>query len=214
MRTLLVVLLVIVIAGCRTGKLDYTNPTATSSQANSKTIERPRDVVWNSSIPKLGKQFFVINNLDKSSGLINISYSGNPESFIDCGRITSYVKSAGGERTHDFAGSSPTQSYEVVNSKGFYYVERNMSLEGRMNLIFEEIDQNSTKVTANTRYIVTRQVISRYVKGKPYPPETKTHTISFNSGEGASFPVPLFDGRVTHCVSTGKLELDILSQIE
>ena len=211
MRTLFVVLLAIILTGCMAGKVDYSMPTTSPSDLNSKTIEKSRDTVWSSSIPKLGKQFFVINNIDKSSGLINLSYSGNPENFIDCGRITSYVKNARGERTYDFAGSSANQSYEIMNPNGLFLLERKMSLEGRMNLIFEEIDQNSTKVTANTRYVITRQVTSRNIASNF--PQSKTDTISFNSGERASFPANN-DGRALICVSTGKLERDVLSQIE
>jgi hypothetical protein len=211
MRGLFVVLLAIILTGCMAGKVDYSMPATTPSELNSKTIEKSRDAVWSSSIPKLGKQFFVINNIDKSSGLINLSYSGNPESFIDCGRVTSYVKNARGERTYDFAGSSANQSYEIMNPNGLFLLERKMSLEGRMNLIFEEIDQNSTKVTANTRYVITRQVTSRHISSNF--PQSKTDTISFNSGERASFPAT-HDGRALICVSTGKLERDVLSQIE
>ena len=30
-------------------------------------------------------QFFVSNNLAKSTGLVNLSYSGVPEKYLDCG---------------------------------------------------------------------------------------------------------------------------------
>ena len=210
MRTLFVVLLAAVVAGCA-GKVEYVRPTTTSSVINSKTIEKPRDTVWKSTVPELGKQFFVINNLDKSSGLINLSYSGDPESFIDCGRIVSYVKNARGERTYDFPGSREQQTYEVMNPNGLFFVERKMSLEGRVNLIFEEIGSNSTKVTANTRYVITRHITVRQV-GNNFP-QSRTDTISFNSGGSALFPANI-DGQATQCVSTGKLERDILSLIK
>ena len=103
------------LAGCA-GKLDYVRPsTAPGSANNTKIIDKPREAVWNSSVPELGKQFFVINNLDKSSGLINVSYNGDPEKYIDCGRVTSYVKNARGERTYDFPASKANQQYEVMN---------------------------------------------------------------------------------------------------
>jgi len=177
---------------------------------NTKSVERPRDAVWNSTVPELGKQFFVINNLDKSSGLINISYSGDPEKYIDCGRVTSYVKNARGERTYDFPGSKAQQSYEVMNAGvGLFFLDRRMTLEGRVNLVFEETSSITTKVTANTRYSVTRSQDIRDVNGAS---RTFTHTISFNSGSGASFPGSA-DGRATECVSTGALEREILAII-
>ena len=110
MRHLVIAALSLCVAACA-GKVDYIRPTASVSPSfNVKTVERSRDAVWNASVPELGKQFFVINNLDKSSGLMNISYTGDPERYIDCGRITSYVKNARGERTYDFAGAKAQQT--------------------------------------------------------------------------------------------------------
>jgi hypothetical protein len=176
-----------------------------------KVIDRPREAVWNASIPELGKQFFVINNLGKSSGLINISYNGDPEKYIDCGRITSFVKNAQGERTYDFSGAKGQQSYEVMNQGvGLFFIDRKMSLEGRVNLVFEEVSPNQTRVTANTRYMVQRhQTVRSAVNNIP---QSRTDNISFNSGSGASFPAGS-DGRAAECVANGTLEREILSVI-
>lgn len=212
MRHLLIVTLLLCVAACA-GKVDYIRPTAQEGlSSNVKTVERPRDAVWNASVPELGKQFFVINNLDKSSGLINISYTGDPERYIDCGRITSYVKNAKGERTYDFAGAKAQQSYEIMNpGVGLFLVDRRMNLEGRVNLIFEESGANKTRVTVNTRYVVTRTNIVRNVANNF--PQTNTDTISFNSGGSALFPVNA-QGQYPECLSTGVLEREILSAIK
>lgn len=212
MRHLLIAALSLCVAACA-GKVDYIRPTAqVAPSSNTKTVERPRDLVWNASVPELSKQFFVINNLDKSSGLMNISYTGDPERHIDCGRITSYVKNGHGERTYDFAGAKAQQSYEILDpSVGLFRVDRRMNLEGRVNLIFEEVGPNTTRVTANTRYVVTRTQVFRNVANNF--PQTGTDTLSFNSGGGASFPAnPV--GRSAECLSTGVLEQEILSAIK
>jgi hypothetical protein len=86
-----------------------------------------------------------------------------------------------------------------------------MSLEGRVNLVFEDVGPDATKVTANTRYVVTRQLAGREVTNNI--PQSRTDTISFNSGSSASFPANI-DGQATQCVSTGKLEREILSFIK
>ena len=212
MRHLVIAALSLCVAACA-GKVDYIRPTASVSPSfNVKTVERSRDAVWNASVPELGKQFFVINNLDKSSGLMNISYTGDPERYIDCGRITSYVKNAKGERTYDFAGAKAQQTYEIMNpSVGLFFIDRRMNLEGRVNLIFEEVGPNSTRVTANTRYVVTRTQTIRNAANNI--PQTGTDTISFNSGGGASFPAHS-QGQSVECVSTGALEREILSAIK
>jgi hypothetical protein len=69
----------------------------------------------------------------------------------------------------------------------------------------------TTRVTVNTRYVVTRtQVIQS--SGSPIP-QTKTDTVSFNSGFGASFPMS-GQGQAAECVSTGALKREILSAIK
>jgi len=211
MRIFALLLLGAFVSGCA-GKLDYLRPNIQNTQStNFKIIDKPRDVVWSSGVPELGKQFFVINNLDKSSGLINISYSGDPEKYVDCGRIVSYVKNARGERTYDFSGAKANQSYEVMNGNGLFRIERKMSVEGRVNLIFEEMNPTQTKVTANTRYVVQRN--QTVISAANNFPQSASDTISFNSNGSSSFAANT-DGRATECLATGTLEKEILSAIK
>ena len=208
MKTFPGLVLVVALGGCA-GHVDYVRPNQPQAFTNQKTINEPRETVWNASVPQLGKQFFVINNLDKSSGLINVSYSGDPERYVDCGHITSYVKNARGERTYDFPGSRAQQTYEIMNGQGLFFVDRKMSLEGRVNLVFEEIGPTQTKVTANTHYVLQRDFTVRNINNLQ---QSFHESISFNAGSSAAFP-PDANGRATECVSTGELEREILSVI-
>lgn len=212
MRPYFAVLFISLLTGCA-GQLTYTAPNnITRVSINTKTINRPVDSVWKASIPQLSKQFFVINNLDKSSGFMNISYSGDPEQFIDCGRIKSFVKNARGERTYDFPAARAQESYEILNPNiGLFFVNRTMSLEGRANVVFEAINEDSTRVTVNTRYLVTRkQTIQNAARSRQ---QTTSSTIEFNTNQGASFP-PNAQGEATRCVATGMLESQVLSEIQ
>jgi hypothetical protein len=209
MRFVATAIAVLALVGCA-GKVDYIRPSAQAIPGqNTKLISKSRDAVWAAAVPELGKRFFVINNLDKSSGLINVSYSGDPERFIDCGRITSFVKNARGERTYNFPGASAQQTYEVMNNRGLFFIDRRMDLEGRVNLIFEEVGPNETRVTASTRYIVKRSATVRDVQGHS---ANVDHSITFNSGGAAQFPGGA-DG-ATECAATGALEREILSVIK
>lgn len=200
----------LVIGGCA-GKVEYTKPsTISTGKDNSIVIEKPRDIVWGSSVPELGKRFFVINNMDKDSGLINISYSGDPEKYIDCGRISSFVKNLQGERTYDFPASSASKQYEIMVNGQLANINRKMILDGRVNLIFEDISKTKTKVTANTKYVVQKHVIATPVGTSV--PISFSDNISFNSGSSASFPGEKESQR-TECVPTGELEREILSAI-
>jgi len=210
MRLIFVSVLAIALAGCA-GKVEYLRPTSSVALgANVKSIAKPRDAVWTAAVPELGKRFFVINNLDKASGLINISYAGNPEKFIDCGRITSYVKNAQGERNYNFAGSKSQQSYEIMNpGVGLFFIDRRMSLEGRVNVIFEEVGPNETRVTANTRYVVQRQRVVRNAANNI--PQTLNDSVTFNTASSAAFAGPA--DSAAECAATGALEREILEAI-
>ena len=123
------------LVGCA-GKQEYVRPTAAAAVENVKVVNRPRAEVWDAAVPALGKQFFVINNLDKASGLINLSYSGDPQRYVDCGRIISFVKNARGERTYNFAGASARVDYEMmVDGAHLIFLSRRLELDGRINLI-------------------------------------------------------------------------------
>jgi hypothetical protein len=210
MRVLAMLVVIFAVTGCA-GKQDYIRPSTYSTPgANVKVIDKSRDAVWNAAVPELGKRFFVINNLDKASGLINISYSGDPEKYVDCGRIISYVKNARGERTYNFAASKAQQSYEIMMPAGLFLVDRTMSLDGRVNLIFEELAPNQTRVTANTKYVVQRQVAIRNVANNV--PQTLKDSITFNTGGSA--PLGSSTDNTVDCIATGALELEILDAIQ
>jgi hypothetical protein len=210
MKKVAATFLVFFLVGCA-GKIEITRPTAPEAGTNVKLIAKPRDAVWNGAVPNLGKQFFVINNIDRSSGLINISYSGAPEKYVDCGEFSSYVKNARGERTYRFPGASANETYQAMVNNNLLNINRRMSVDGRMNLVFEEIGPNQTRVSANTRYVVNRQVQIQNAQGQT---ANRTDSISFNSGNGASFPPSTNDGQAVECVAKGTLEAEILSLIQ
>ncbi|WP_152986915.1 hypothetical protein [Bordetella bronchiseptica] len=190
------------LAGCA-GSVNYSPPALRAPLPNTITIDQPIDTVWTQAVPRLGKQFFVINNLDKSSGLINISYSGNPESYIDCGRIRSHVQNLRGTRDYDFPAASASQTYEVMQNGQYGQVHRQMDLDGRVNLIFESIGKNATRVSANTKYVATKTVTS------PTHAGMLKDSISFTSGNGATFRGAF----PTECRATGALEQQILDAV-
>src|SRR3954449_382638 len=96
-----VIAAVFLLASCVSGEQKYSPSTLYANQTNTKIIAKSKDQVWDSFIPALSSKFFVINNIDKASGLINVSYSGDPEKYVDCGQQHSSVKNARGERTYD-----------------------------------------------------------------------------------------------------------------
>lgn len=207
-NTLTILAAATLLAGCA-GKVAYTPPESHSYSSNEKTINQPLDQVWARAIPALGKDFFVINNLDKDSGLVNISYGGDPERYLDCGVVESEVTNIHGTRHYRFPGASASQSYEIMHNGHLFYLERKMGLDGRANLIFEAIEKNKTKVTANIRFVVTKDIRITNVAGGF--PQTMSDTVSFGANSGATFPGQ--GEAATRCVSNGKLEQEILDTL-
>lgn len=200
----------LLLAACA-GKVEYLRPNVGVPIANTRAVDMSRDELWSRLIPELGKRFFVINNLDKASGLINISYTGDPEQYVDCGHITSYVKNAAGERTYSFPAASAAQRYEVMpEGRGLLSVDRRMTLEGRMNLIVEDVGPGKSRLTANTRYVLTREV--HVTQASNQASRTFRDSLSFNTGQIAAFPGDA--DRTIECYPTGRFEEDVISSLK
>lgn len=201
----------VLLAGCATGSQSYTPPEKAYTLDSSKVVDKGYDALWAEAVPSLGKQFFVINNLDKASGLINVSYSGDPEKYVDCGSATSQVTNLRGKRFYFYPASKAFTEFETFSPQtGLLSFRRNMSLEGRINLIFEKLGAQQTKVTANTKYILTRKFSGRAATGQYLG--TSSDSISFTNSQKGAFE-PNSNGAATTCVSTGALEKAILDAI-
>jgi hypothetical protein len=192
------------LTGCA-GKVNYTPPSTTSTAKNSITVDESVDRVWKTIIPSLGSSFFVINNIDKDSGFINLSYSGDPEKYIDCGMVESHVKNMRGERRYRFPAASAYEEYETFNNgQDLFFVKRKMDLEGRINIILQELSAEQTLVTVNTKYLVTKDATVTHVQGAS---QRLSDTITFNTNGSARFP------QNTECVATGALEREVLKNL-
>jgi hypothetical protein len=208
----LIALVCVVLAGCASAKVGYQPPSTSVRPGFSREVSRPKDLVWNDAVAALGQRFFVINNMDKASGLINVSYSGDPARFIDCGRATVEVSGLNA-KTQTFDGAAAEAAFESVGPvlpygmPGRIFVRRQMTLEGRVNVIFETVTPESTRVTTATRYVVTRR-FTQSNAAVPY-----SDTVGFNGNERGRFPQH-GDSAPLECVVTGELENSILSVIK
>ena len=193
--------LVLSLTGCIGGKATYSDPWSVQESKTSIISPLAMDIVWKKMVSGIGDSFFVINNIDKESGFINVSYSGDPCKFVDCGRINSDVSNAAGKRNHNFPACKSYQQYETVVQGQLFFPKRSMSLNGRANVIIQEIE-GGTHIKVNVRYIVQKK-IQVYNAGWKLV-ETLDDSISFNSNGGDTFP------GTTKCVANGKFEREIL----
>ena len=214
-QTLAVLLVGAVLMGCASSSQNYRPPKHYLAD-NEIVVPLVRDAVWDLIIPALAQRFYVINNIDRTSGFLNVSYSGDPGRFIDCGVISGEVTDAAGNKeTYQFPAAQESASYKTtfVFGQGIYAeprvvnVSRTMELEGRINLVLTESLPKATSIRVNIRYVVTKT--NRYRGTTVAYRDSHSETLSFSSGEVASFPEA-----DTRCVATGELERDILGSIQ
>ena len=130
---------------------------------NSVITNKNFDETWISVIDFVNDSFFNVENLEKDSGLLTLSFgSKEAENFIDCGDF---------EYTLFFTGEEFKGSYIDYAKSGLLAV-----LEAKMNINIQKIDNESTKVSINTNYKYSTQHALGY-----YDPELN-QTYSFVSG--------------------------------
>jgi len=134
-----------------------------TSFKNSIITKKKFDETWNSVINFVNDSFFKIENLDKDSGLLTLSFgSKETENFIDCGDF---------EYTLFFTGEEFKGSYIDYAKSGLL-----AALEAQMNIKLQKIDNETTKISINTNYTYSTQHALGY-----YDPKLN-QTYSFESG--------------------------------
>lgn len=113
-QTFSLFVLAISVASCATpgtSGRQYRDPIGVETVANEVVVRLPFSDTWDLLIGQLSKSFFVINNVEKVSRIINVSFSTDkPEEYIDCGTS---------ERTFQYANESQTYTYPVAGSNSF-----------------------------------------------------------------------------------------------
>jgi hypothetical protein len=219
----------VALTGCAsqgTNNFNYT-PSATNHIDNEIQVTAPYSQVWDKLVRELSKSYFVINNIDKESRILNLSFTTTePTEYADCGR--SHRTYTRGDQVENFdyplAGSSVTK-IALKNNEGpafFKYavIKRDVTLEGRTNVYLApmEEDKNKTIVTVNTRYVLQVKINQRaysehFLNGNLY--DRGEHgdaiTYAFNTNQ----PVEkTSEGLTTKCAATGKMEKDILGLVK
>jgi hypothetical protein len=208
-----------------TSNHQYKEPKDMEPFKNELVVKRPFSDTWDSLVSELAKGFLFINNVERVSRIINVSFStGKPETYVDCG--TSERRFQYGDESKTFtypvAGSN---SYKVASAWGFNnnlpaveYVTRKTALEGRTNIYVTPKD-NDTIVTVNVRYILTVRTSGQtefmdasgtMVQRSAFP--ENQDSVSFNTGQigSAVWGTPQQPLNIS-CRSMGLLESQILS---
>jgi hypothetical protein len=223
-------ILISLLCGCATqgaNTSQYTPGNRTKID-NETTVDGSSSRVWDVLVRDLAKSFYVINNIDKESRIINVSFtSTEPADFVDCGRtVRTFTEGSNVERyEYDVAGKA---TFKVAANKqehpafsNYAVWSRSPTLEGRSNVYLAPAagDAGKTTVSVNTRYVLNVRLkgdafakhISGGVQGRGRLPEdTATFTFNTNTvGTGDSA-----NGVVVTCFSKGKLEKEILQMVQ
>ena len=221
--------LVILLSGCATqgtNTFKY-NPSTLLKIPNEITVSKPYSEVWDGLVKELSKSFYVINNIDKESRIINLSFSSSsPSDFVDCGKSYRTYKQGDKLETYNYnvAGSAKfkvaTEKQEHPSFVNYVLINRKPNLEGRSNIYIapEEHDKTRTSITVNTRYIVSvivkGEAFAEHVNGNVFSrgqiPENTT-TVSFNTNQIGQ--VEVGNPEMLTCVSKGKLEKEVLEMV-
>ena len=80
------------LVGCavpRASTMHYAPAQFPNRIVNEAVVPESFDVCWSRLIAGLSSEFFVINNVEKASGLITLDFASEaPERYIDCGQTT------------------------------------------------------------------------------------------------------------------------------
>jgi hypothetical protein len=222
-------LLLLSLSACATpgaSRFDYVPPSVSAGQSTDVSVGEPFDAVWDRLVSRLAAGFFVINNIDKASRLINVSFSSDsPEKYVDCGRSTRQFSFKGEERTYVY-NVAQDSNYKVAGTWGPYNnlpsvaeIYRDVSVEGRINVYVAPRTQRETRVSANAKYVLrvtTNGSGTAYnAFGTPvqhFPVPSSSSDISFTTAEAGSknWGAGSAVERVA-CRSTGALEETLLN---
>ena len=165
---------------------------------NSVITNKDFDEAWTSITDFVNNSFFKIENLEKDSGLLTLSFgSKEAENFIDCGDF---------EYTLFFTGEEFKGAYIDYAKSGLLAV-----LEAKMDVNIQKIDNETTKISINTNYKYSTQHALGY-----YDPKLN-QTYSFESGGYQTIDVinPIKGSIPTRtCKSTNFAENAILNVIK
>ena len=210
--------LVFVLPACSVvNKFDYAAPDLGEAMPTHEVIvDQPFDDTWRALISKIGQTFFAIDHFEKDSGLLTLTFTANPLSSVVDGGQCKVVYDDSSLRTAQAMWANVHVPATKIRFEGNYadYVDQYLSgtFAGKVNLVVQPEGASRTRVTVNTRFVVTATAqVNR--SGSIVTVNT---TWSWNAGDRAVQVVETSKGGREERImqSTGYVEREILSAIE
>lgn len=167
---IIIFFLLAVLGGCAAPRAieDYSHIPAGDYQIDKTTnVNLAFDSAWDRAVQSLSSTFYTINNIEKNSRIINVSFRLNdPTKYIDCGisnRAITYKKKPR-EFQYETAGST-NYEYLWYTSQRYHIwtvANRNSSVSGVANIYFNPLSENQTSITVNINYLLKTKLSGKH----------------------------------------------------
>lgn len=202
----------VVAAGCAggleqsAGGISYVEPGAQSQVVGRVPVSGSASAALRKLITGLNGPRYAITHVDRANRLLVVVYSGDPEPFVDCGRIR-FTRAIASEITpFEVNAAQFVLDYEAVQNGRTILVSQVMRMDARAVVRFSETTETSANVGIRARYVLSKDNrITDLRNGSVVPSEPEI--ISFSSGGSASFKTN------TVCRAKGTLESEILRPV-
>jgi len=132
--------------GCATTSATYDRPTHKDDSSNYVlTLNKDFETVWKELVSYSASNFFKIDNYEKDSGLITLSFgASNPSEFVTGGKW----------HYNQNVPLNPGNNYSFDGEYVDFLMENGGTFTGRMNLVVQGNSGNNTTIKINARYVV------------------------------------------------------------
>lgn len=181
------------IAGCAAPdrpEVDYLPPSGQPAADRSAFVQQQPWLVWGNILDHLQQQGARVSDLDEAAGRLVVTYSGDPEPYVDCGWIVIYE----GDEFERLPAARSDASFRRRRDGQVVTLERDLRLDARVNVHVEPSGED-TIVRTNSTYVLTKTIASTQAE-QPLHAET----IRFRTGQSGAF------SSGTECQANGELE--------
>lgn len=219
--------ILISLAGCATQGVTTVDrtPAKAPSLTFEQKFEQPQGVVWDRLVKNMAKSFFVINNIDKESRIINLSYSSDkPQEYVDCGRSRRTYNDGKTTESYEYGITDGLVTYKTASNtqqdprfSTVGVILRRATLDGRAN-VYVAPEGNGTLISVNAKSVVkislsgevlAHNFAGQVVRRQALPAASADLTGVTKGSTENTLAVGSTIEKVT-CYSTGKLEQAIL----
>lgn len=157
MKKLVGLVALLAVAGCRSLDVSYLPPASGPTLDYKRSIQADFDTTWSALIDHASTTFFTIENFEKDSGLLILTFGASDiPAYVDCGQWSYhyYQQESAISATHvDFDGSYAQWLASEVGA----------SLVAKMNIRVRKVSSNRTDVIVSARYVLADSTGDRWV---------------------------------------------------